>query len=138
MEIINELTAIGRVLQQKRDQFLAPLGLKGIHGRILLEIGEHPGISQEGLVKYIKVDKSNIARHVAALEQKGFVRRLPGETDRRSVNLFLTSQTEYLLPRLQKAMHGWESELLRDLSRWEISQLRGLLTRILESAGEEN
>ena len=136
MEIINELTAIGRVLQQKRDQFLAPLGLKGIHGRILLEIGDHPGISQEGLVANIKVDKSNIARHVATLEAKGMVRRLPGEKDRRSVSLFLTAQTEYLLPRLQKAMKGWEEDLLKDLSRWEISQLRGLLTRILESADE--
>lgn len=136
MQISNELTAISRSLRQKRNRFMEPLGLRGVHGRLLLDIGENPGISQDTLAQKVRVDKSNIARHVALLEQKGFVCREEDPLDRRILRLYVTEQAELLLPKLKKMMEDWEKTILQDLSHWEVSQLLSLLTRVRQSIEE--
>jgi len=136
MQISNELTAISRSLRRKRDRYMEPMGLRGVHGRLLLDIGQNPGISQDTLAQKVQVDKSNIARHVARLEQKGFVRREEDPNDRRILRLYVTEQAESLYPKLQKVMEDWEKTMLQDLSHWEVSQLMSLLTRVRRCAEE--
>ena len=87
MLISKNIAAIGRYLRRQRNRYMAPLGLKGLHARLLLDILEHPGISQDGLAQKAGFDKSNIARQVAVLEEAGYVSRRPSANDKRVLEL---------------------------------------------------
>ena len=133
MEIGKEIEAISRSLRRKRSLYMESLGLKSVHAKLLLDIADNPGISQDALARLAGVDKSNIARQVAALEEQNFVYRQPAPGNRRMLQVHLTQKARQLLPKLQKTSQNWEEDLLQDLSNWEISQLSALLHRIRQS-----
>lgn len=133
MEIGKEIEAISRSLRRRRSQYMEALGLKGVQAQLLLVIGENPDISQDALAQKAGVDKSNIARQVAVLEEMGYVQRQPAPGNRRMLRLHLTNKALMLLPKLQKTSQNWEEDLLQDLSNWEISQLSAFLRRIRQS-----
>ena len=76
-QIIRDITEIARCGAQYRADLLAPLGLKGCHASYLTEICAQPGISQDQLAKRICINKSNVARQAATLEEEGFLTRTP-------------------------------------------------------------
>ena len=67
-QITRDMIQITRCNHQFRDEFLAPMGLKSFHASYLVTLYREPGISQDKLAKAILVDKSNVARQIAALE----------------------------------------------------------------------
>ena len=133
MEIGKQIEAISRSLRRKRSLYMESLGLKSVHAKLLLDIADNPGISQDALARLAGVDKSNIARQIAALEEQDFVCRQPAPGNRRMLQVHLTQKARQLLPKLQKTSQNWEEDLLQDLSNWEISQLSALLHRIHQS-----
>ena len=133
MEIGKEIEAISRSLRRRRSRYMESLGLKSVHAKLLVDIADNPGISQDALAQLAGVDKSNIARQVAALEAQDFIYRQPAPGNRRMLQVHLTQKARQLLPKLQKTSQNWEEDLLQDLSNWEISQLSALLKRIHQS-----
>ena len=136
MEIGKQIEAISRSLRRKKSLYMESIGLKSVHAKLLLDIADYPGISQDALARLADVDKSNIARQVAALEEQDFVSRQPAPGNRRMLQVHLTQKARQLLPKLQKTSQNWEEDLLQDLSNWEISQLSALLHRIHKSIGD--
>lgn len=53
-------------------------------------LGEKDGLNQNEIAEKLKKDKTNIARMISNLEQKGFIRRVTGE--RRSLRVYLTDE----------------------------------------------
>ena len=68
-QIIRDITEIARCGAQYRTEALAPMGLKACHASYLTEICAHPGISQDKLAARICINKSNVARQAAILEE---------------------------------------------------------------------
>lgn len=132
--IINSIHAITRCGRRYREDAFAPMGLKGCHGRYLLEICRNPGIFQEQLTESILVNKSNVARQVAALEEGGFLERRACGKDRRLLRLYPTEKTLALLPQIEEIFRNWEDALLQDLSQEEQDQLEALLQKICHRA----
>ena len=99
-QIVRDMTEIARCGVQYRSDKLAPLGLKSCHASYLTEICENPGISQDKLARRICINKSNVARQVAALEEDGFVLRKPSEADKRVMELYPTEKTLELKPQM--------------------------------------
>ena len=89
-QIIRDITEIVRCTTQYRAEKLAPLGLKSCHASYLTEICATPGISQDQLASRICINKSNVARQAAILEEDGFIIRTPSATDKRIMQLFPT------------------------------------------------
>jgi DNA-binding MarR family transcriptional regulator len=58
----------------------------------MVHINEEPGISSSELSDRLLCDKSNVTRIVRGLENQGFIRREPHETDGRTLCLYLTEQ----------------------------------------------
>ena len=56
-----------------RTEQYEKLGIGCYQDQYLVKICEQPGISQEEIAESLFVHKSNVARQVAALEEKGFV-----------------------------------------------------------------
>ena len=137
MQISKDIAAVGRYLRRQRNRYMAPLGLKSIHARLLLDILEHPGISQDGLAQKAGFDKSNIARQVAVLEDAGYIRRCPAANDKRTLELTPTEKTLALQPQLLSAMEQWEEKLLVSLSKEEKQQLSSLLEKLRTAAMED-
>ena len=126
-QIIRDITEIARCGAQYRTEALAPMGLKACHASYLLEICAHPGISQDKLAARICINKSNVARQTAALEEDGFILRTPCEQDKRIMQLYPTEKTLELLPEISRILSRWEDCLTADIREEE----RQILTRVL-------
>lgn len=137
MQISKDLAAIGRYLRRQRTGYMAPLGLKGLHARLLALILDTPGLSQDQLAQRAGFDKSNIARQVALLEEAGYLQRLPDPQDKRVLQLLPTEKTLALQPSLQAAMEAWERQLLRTLTEEEKTVLTELLEKLRAAAEDE-
>ena len=129
-QIIRDITEIARTGSQYRADRLAPMGLKACHASYLTEICDCPGISQDGLARRIYINKSNVARQAAVLEEEGFILRRPSAVDKRVMELYPTQKALDLLPQLLGILNCWEEWLTQELSDEEREQLSGLLTKM--------
>ena len=135
-QMIRDMTEIARCGAQYKADRLAPMGLKGCHASYLTEICAHPGISQDQLAKRICINKSNVARQAASLEEEGFLTRIPSPTDKRIMELHPTQKTLDLLPQISSVLKGWEACITGDLTAEELDQLAALVAKMKIRAGE--
>lgn len=133
-QIIRDITEIARCGSQFRTEALAPMGLKACHASYLVEICAHPGISQDQLAARICINKSNIARQAAFLEEEGFILRTSSPSDKRIMALYPTQKTLDLMPRISPILRQWEACLTTDLTEDEITVLESLLSKMRENA----
>ena len=135
-QIIRDITEIARCGAQYRTEALSPMGLKACHASYLLEISAHPGISQDKLAARICINKSNVARQTASLEEDGFILRVPCEQDKRIMQLYPTQKTLDLLPEIRQILTQWEDCLTAEVSEEERLILTRLLGRMKDKATE--
>ncbi len=133
-QIIRDMLEISRCGVQYRADNLAPLGLKSIHASYLTQICANPGISQDRLARLICINKSNVARQVAVLEEDGFVRRVPSEADKRVMELYPTEKTLEILPKISEILSCWELCITHDLTEEEKECLSSLLSKMSQRA----
>lgn len=129
-QIIRNITEITRCGVQYRTESLAPLELKACHASYLLEICVEPGISQDQLAARICINKSNVARQAAALEEGGFIRRIPSNEDKRVMGLYPTQKTLSLVPQMNAILDRWEDCLTAGLSPEELEIAERVLERM--------
>ena len=128
--LMHNITDISRCAAQFRSEELAPLGLKACHASYLTEICAQPGISQDKLARIICIDKSNVARQAAVLEEEGFITRQPSPTDKRVMELYPTEKAHALLPQISDILKRWESCITGDLTEGEKALLSELLAKM--------
>ena len=133
-QIIRDMLEISRCGVQYRSDNLAQFGLKSIHASYLTEICANPGISQDRLAKLIFINKSNVARQVAVLEEDGFVRRVPSAADKRVMELYPTEKALEILPRINEMLLCWENCITHDLSEEEKELITALLGKMSSRA----
>ena len=133
----SHFNALDRYLRRCRREYMAPLGLKGIHARLFLSICRSPGSSQDQLAKRLWSDKSTITRQMELLESKGYVTRIPSQTDKRMLCVYPTQLMLDFTEGLKKATEEWERTLLQDLSEDEREQLNSLLQRVHARVNKE-
>jgi len=129
-QIIRDITEIARCFVQYRSDNLTPMGLKACHSSYLTEICANPGISQDGLARRIYINKSNVARQVAILEEEGYITRSPSASDKRVLELYPTEKALELLPALQQMNLCCENFITQDLTDAERDLLSSLLTKM--------
>ena len=129
-QIIRDITEIARCGAQYRADQLEPVDLQGCHASYLTEVCAHPGISQDKLAKRICINKSNVARQAAILEEKGFLTRIPSATDKRIMELHPTQKTLDLLPQISGILKRWEACITGDLTEEELDLLASLLAKM--------
>ena len=126
-ELTHNITDIARCAAQYRTEELAPLGLKACHGSYLSVICACPGITQDQLARRIFINKSNVARQLAILEEDGFVVRRSCTEDKRAMRVYPTDKALEVLPKINAILVRWEEYLTQDLSEKE----KILLTQML-------
>ena len=133
-QIAHSIPALARCGHQYCDVYLEPQGLKGSRAHAMLVVCNNPGISQDALSRRIFLNKSNVARQVAALEEGGLLERRPDPADKRAVQLFPTEAGMALQPLIRSAFCQWEGVLTAGLSEKEIEVLKDLLARLKKNA----
>ncbi len=129
-QIIRDIIEIARCSVQYRGDQLAPMGLKSCHASYLTEICANPGISQDGLARKICLNKSNVARQSAILEEDGFIIRKSSPADKRVMELYPTQKTLALLPQISQILKSWETCIAGSLDAQELEQLSSLLAKM--------
>lgn len=129
------ILALGRCSTQFRSEKMAAFGLKACHTSYLLNICDHPGISQDQLAQKIYFNKSNVARQAALLEEQGYITRQPSSTDKRVMELYPTEKAIALLPQINAIVREWNEMLTGDLSPEEVETVNRVLDKMKDKAG---
>ena len=135
-QLVKDITEVTRCGAQYRTDRLAPMGLKGCHASYLEEICAEPGISQDKLAQRICINKSNVARQAAVLEEEGFITRQPSATDKRVMELYPTEKAIQLLPQISDILKCWETCITHDLTEGEKALLSELLIKMKSRAAD--
>lgn len=109
-------------------------GLNGYQQTYILKICQNPGISQDQLAQMIYVNKSNVTRQLALLEQNGFIRRCASEKDKRVMQVFPTQKALDVYPKVHDLSVEWNDCLIEDFTAEERCQLYSLMERVMNKA----
>ena len=123
------IMTIARCSNQFRSERLQGTGLCGRHCAYILRVCRAPGTTQDAIAKEIYVNKSNVTRQLAALEQEGFVERRPCETDSRAMEVYPTEKALAVLPQVRAVLQEWNAYIAADFSEEEKEQFSSLLAR---------
>ena len=86
------------------------------------------------LAREICINKSNVTRHLAALEESGYVERKPSEQDKRVTLVFPTEKALDILPTVRSVIREWNEYLTEGMDEEELERFALTLSRIAERA----
>ena len=131
---MRQISITYRCAMRFRENELADTGLAGCQTPYLTTLFRCPGISQKEMARSLNVNKSSVARQLASLEDKGYVRREPSACDKRILLVYPTEKALALKSRLYDCYGSWSSYLTQDFSEEEKEMLSRLMVRIAERA----
>lgn len=131
---MRQISVTYRCAMLYREKELADTGLAGCQTPYLVALYRMPGISQEELSRYLNVNKSSVARQLANLEEKGYVRRKPSPDDRRVLLVYPSEKALALHDHLFDVLFGWSDYLTADFTEEEKKQLLSMMCRVADRA----
>lgn len=131
---MRQISVTYRCAMRYRERELEDTGLAGCQTPYLLALYRHEGLTQEELARYLNVNKSSVARQLAALEEKGYIRREADPADRRSLLVYPTEKANELQDRMRRVLRDWSDYLTADFTAEERETLSRLMSRVAERA----
>ena len=104
------------------------------HHSLVFAICREEGRSQDTLAQVLCLNKSTVARSLAALEDKGLVERCPAAEDKRVLLVYPTEKMKALLPRVRTVAKEWNEAVTEGISEEELAVCESVLTRMTEKA----
>ena len=121
------------------NQRFSEFGLNANQAFMLLKLSDFPDFSQQDLGDYLSLSKGSVAKYLADLEEKGFIKRERVANNKRKYNIILEDDALEIVPKLKNISHEWELKAgLHDLNSDfynDFKKLYGNSNKILE---EEN
>lgn len=121
---------IARICRQLVDQQMRPLGLTRAQWYLLNYVFLYDGLSQQELADLIDLGKSNVAKQIHSLEEKGWVRRGPHERDGRSFRVYLTAEMKPTIKKLNKLVELNLQNAFQGLEETKVPQFIDALRNI--------
>ncbi|MFC3883858.1 MarR family winged helix-turn-helix transcriptional regulator [Bacillus songklensis] len=109
---------------------LAPNNLAPEQNLIMMVLWEQDGLTQNEIAKKLGKDKTNIARMVYNLEQKGFIQRVSGEEDRRLSRVYLTDEGKKLGDLIIPITEEFNELVCKGISNEELIEVRRILAKM--------
>jgi MarR family transcriptional regulator, lower aerobic nicotinate degradation pathway regulator len=128
------IARLARVLRQRFEQVLTPLGLRQRHVVALSYLREHGPTAQQQLAERLRMDASSLVCLLNELEEDDLVIRHRDRSDRRRAIVELSSRGERALAGVDQAVQVVEDEMLASFAPAEREALHALLARL--GAGE--
>lgn len=134
--ILRQINTISRCAGLFRAERLENGELGACHHSYIIAICRNPGITAEELSRRLCVNKSNVARNLSCLEDKGYVRREQSQEDKRAFLCYPTEKMLRVLPRVREIIAEWNSLLTSELDEEELSAFASTLDKIALRARE--
>ncbi|UYP09590.1 MarR family winged helix-turn-helix transcriptional regulator [Priestia megaterium] len=112
---------------------LKPYGMTPVRWSIISVLDSQKGITQTELAEAIDKKQTTIVEMIYAMEEKGLIKRMYSERDRRLHYLFLTEKGEELKKTLSPLVKDAHLFVTRQLSDEENTQLKTLLNKVYNS-----
>ncbi|MBY0074749.1 MarR family transcriptional regulator [Priestia aryabhattai] len=109
---------------------LKPYGMTPVRWSIISVLDSQKGITQTELAEAIDKKQTTIVDMIYAMEEKGLIKRMYSERDRRLHYLFLTEKGEELKKTLSPLVKDAHLFVTRQLSDEENTQLKTLLNKV--------
>ncbi|MBY0423067.1 MAG: MarR family transcriptional regulator [Parvularculaceae bacterium] len=124
------IVSLGDRLSRALGGAYADEGVSIPEWRVLAVISQQPRMAARDVVAMTPLDKMAVSRAVAALEEKGLVRRTEDPDDRRVAILSLSPEGRVVFNRIAALALDFERRLLDDLSVDEQKRLRAALAQL--------
>ena len=124
------IARVARLVRQRFEEVLMPLGLRQRHMVALSYLREHGPTAQQQLADRLRMDASSMVCLLNALEDDELVIRNRDRTDRRRAIVELSPKGELALLEVDKALEVVEDEVLTRLEARERGALRHLLAKL--------
>jgi MarR family 2-MHQ and catechol resistance regulon transcriptional repressor len=133
--IVLDLLYTYDVFHQISARYMADYALSksSLNILMLLRHGPEGGMQLHDLGELLLVSRANITGLIDSLEEKGWVERVVGSSDRRVRYARITSKAEMLLDEFMPVHFGRIKALLQDLSSEEKDMLSALLRKARRS-----
>lgn len=128
--ISRNLNVLARSGAQFRSEYLKPLGITTFQAPYIQHICDQPGMSQEQVARALQVNRSSAARHLAALEEDGFVTRVESREDKRQLLIYPTRKALDANPEIRRVNTLWNDWLTHGMTEEEVARLEELLERL--------
>lgn len=102
--------------------------------RVLAAVADMKRCTATEVAQYSTLDKMQVSRALAALEERGLVARGEGRADRRTKTLALTATGLSLYNRIVPLVQERQVQLLSALSETERAVMNSAIDRLLEQA----
>lgn len=133
MGMLNNISRSQMIFRQGR---IPAEGLSIAQHAFVLTICRKPGRSQEELARALCLNKSTVARNLAAMETNGYIRREQHPTDKRQLLVYPTERMLAILPNELAASEEWSALLSEGISEEELALFHSVLERMLARARE--
>ena len=131
MKMLNNISRSQALFRTER---IAAEGLQAGHFAFVLAICREPGRSQEELARELCLNKSTVARSLGALEEAGYIERVPLASDKRQVSVLPTERMLAILPRVREVSREWNDLLAEGIDEGELAVFFSVLERMQERA----
>ncbi|MBI1857182.1 MarR family transcriptional regulator [Candidatus Saccharibacteria bacterium] len=121
-EVLENITAIYRLMGSSRDQFLASLGVNKPQIEVLFLLNEHP-MNIKAIAQKLNITSSAVTQIVGNLVKNGLLLREASSTDKRETMIRLSTQGK---KRFQKIRNVYMKKMEVVLSNIKDEQLRSL------------
>ena len=109
-------------------------GLPGIYHSYVFAICLNPGLSQEKLSRHLCINKSNITRHLAYLEENGYIERRTCAKDKRELLVYPTEKMLGAFPEVKRVTGEWNALLSEGIDEGELAVFLSVLERLSDRA----
>lgn len=131
---MKQLGEVWRCANLYRTAQYEALGIGSYQDSYILYLCRHPGTPQDALADVIYVHKSNVARQLASLEEKGFITRSPDPADRRSLLVYPTQKAMDAIPAIRAVHRSWNEQVLEGFTESERALVADFSRRLSENA----
>lgn len=128
------VNSVRNALYAALEQDLARLNLTAAQLVVVVAIARDRLQTIGELGAYAGIDMGAMSRLINRLEEKGIVRRVRGDADKRAVLVELTPSGRRLYPQIEVILVDINSRFLHGFSPQESAQLQKMLERLLTNA----
>ncbi len=133
-ECINYLlTAVQNTVHTHFKASLQSFDVTPAQYMVMYLLRKEGNLSPSVLAQFCRLDSSTMTGILTRMEKKGLIERRHSENDRRSVDIYITSEGASLLPDILTTINKCNAETLDCLLPKEQQQLKSYLVRILEA-----
>lgn len=111
-------------------------GLTPGQPKVLDYLLHHDGAIQKEIAIFCHIEPASLTAILNGMENKGYIRRVNTDSNRRSLHVYLTDMGKKYADRLNREFAQIEAHALADFTEAEAAQLSSFLSRVYENMTE--